>query len=458
VLRAHALLAAALGLTACLDFAAAHDNCVRTGRCGQAAGGAAAGGSSGGTSGGDAGGMTAGGSTAGGLTAGGSGGAGGDAGGMAGGMAGGATAGGATAGGAPYDGGLSCPGSLRPRLQCDPPVVLSDGGLYSQPVLGFFDGGMVYGWANGLRFQVFTKTASGTTTVVDEVAATGISRAELDAKGDYWAAIYHSGEGQPIRCFASHGPTATSAGVAGYRGGAGIAVSPSGEVAVVRGYAVGVINHMGWAVTDAGCPATMFALPVDLQSDYVAALYSPVYGFRFTSSGQQNFSNGDVGLTAPLPDGGVLSTSTQQTGEGPEDHSAILSSNGTHALLATSSVDTRYVLRAMSLPISLATPLGQGSNYPITHRYLSWYSSGCGPGCMAVVYSADQAPDHVTAMFLRDAPTFGSLTSTDAGWDVACNTTNGDTQVKVAYAGGRLHVILGEPGVARLFSCDVPPL
>ncbi len=476
VQRSLAVLGAAVILAGCLDFSEAHNNCMRSGRCGSdggAAGGSgslAGGGEAGGTGstaggsmagGSMAGGSMAGGSMAGGSMAGGSMAGGSTAGGSAGGMAGGGAAGGATAGGQPYDGGPSCSG-LRPRLRCDPPLVLGDGGSYKRPALAFMNGGMVYAWANGLRFEVYRATDGGTTKVADELAVTGIARSEVSAEGDTWAAIYHSGENSPIRCFANQGASGVTTGTAGYYGGASVAVSATGEVGVVRGYDVGGRSHLGWAISDAGCPASLFDTRPDVFSDWIGAVWSPTYGFRMTNTGLGNTYSGDCGITAGLVDGGVLSSYALQELEGVGDHSAILSSLDTHALISMSTVHTDgmsdfYVLKIRSLPLDLSTPVDQQYNFPVTDNYVNWDSSPCGPGCMATAVAPELPPGDLTVTFTSDTPIVRAITSSDAGWDVVCNAPIGSTEVSAAWGAGRLHLLVTQLNVARLFSCDVPP-
>ncbi len=442
-MRRSTVLVCCAFLTGCLDYHAAYERCVAAGRCtdgGTAgSGGSSAGGGMGGGSGGEMGGGT-----------GGSGGEGGEGGG---GGSGGTGGSGGSGGGAPvYDGGAPCASSRRPRLQCDAPWVVANGGPYDRPALAPMSDGLIAAWTVGQRVDLVHLTFDGGVwPVLTENAPAAVETLSLAAEESTWALLY--GTSTALRCFSSVADGGVSPGATGPTPSAAVAVTRDGGVAVVRG---GPTLSRG--ISSFGCPTSLVGST--FGTDHVAAVHLPgtgTEGFRFTGAEGINASNGSISIVAPLSDGGFDYRAAGHN-QVPLQHAAAVNAEGTHVVtayiftenFAASPVD--YDLGLRSLPTNLATP---AANLPFLDEPRGFGIAPCGDGCMATAFIPKGSPSHVSAFLSTDRQIMEARGAADAGWDVACAAPP-LTTVAVAWHDGRLRFLVTEPAKASIYSCDVP--
>lgn len=360
------------------------------------------------------------------------------------------------AGQEPYDGGARCSASLRPRLRCDAPVVLVDGGSgLGHALLSSVAGGVVAGWASASAVELHLVGDDGGRRQLVSEAALGVARTMLSSEGAAWAFIYHTGVNSPVRCFSSFDDGGVTSAMSSVNGAA-VAVAETGGVALALGG-----SNMRAELTGAGCPTSVRTFAFSPDSEWVGAVHLPgqgVPGFRITSSGTFNFCNSAVAIYAPQPDGGLDFSATIVNSECIEDHTASVSSSGLDVMMAYSASDSSdvYSTRVRALGADLS-PLVTSSSR--VFGFASWWMGGaCGPGCHATVMAPGDAPSHVVVAFNGDDANALPLTASHAGWDAVCATRLGDTSVATAWHQGRLALLVVEPNQVRLLRCDVPPL
>ncbi len=449
----------ALVSAACLDFERTRLECRDAGRClGETGGGSAAGG--GGSGGATAGGDTAGGGAAGGATAGGGAAGGATAGG---GTSGGATAGGGTAGGGSaqaYDGGAPCASGVRPRLECDAPLTLADGGgAFDKAVLASLGDGLAAGWVTGGSTVVLqdVRFDGGRGLLLRDTAPAAVGRLALSAEGDAWALLLHTGTSSPLRCYSSFDDGGVVPGnAASTSTGAAVAVASTGEVAVMRAG-----SPLQWAISDAGCPTSLRPFQQTSPTAYVGAAHLPGQGragFRFTSSGRIGLCQSGMARLDPLPDGGLRETAAVHVNECVQDQVVSLSAQGDVLISTYDAFDSmnNYSVKTRLMPVAGA--LAPGPGVELFGDWNSYGNAPCGDDCAATVWVPYALPSHVAVKFTSLGPGQSSRSASDAGWDVACSTAFQATTVASAWAAGRIHFLLTEPGAVRLISCRVPPL
>lgn len=444
------LVLSCLLLAACFDFNKPQD-CRTSDTCdggtgGGATGGSNGGGAAGGSAGGEAGGTATGGGSAGSGVGGGTTGSGGGTTGSGGGIA-------------SYDGGPRCANSARPHLQCGAERVVATGGAYGNAILAPFPNGLAAAWTDGRQVELaLLSFDGGMRRVVSEAAGADVSRISLSTEGNAWAMLYVTQEGAQMRCFSSVGDAGVNVGAAAPDLGAGVAVSNAGAVAVMRGTA-STRGTTAYAISPSGCPTALQQYTFTGDADFVNALHIPgmgTDGFRFTTSGHFNISNGTMNIVAPQPDGGLDFNTVIQNQSGPYDHASILSTFRTHALTAFAFTPDgfEFDLGVRSLPLDLTAPVPE---YVFVASEPSWWTaSDCGAGCMATAWTPAQSPSHASVFLSTDDPVVQARGGQDAGWDVRCNVPLASTSIGAAYSASQLHFLIGEPSKVSVVSCDVP--
>lgn len=382
-----------------------------------------------------------------------------------GGSGGGSTAGGsgggggATAGGAEqYDGGPRCTSSTRPKLRCDAPIIIAtNGGPFGQAQLGAVSDGFIVSYVDATTVHVEHRKLDGGSTPLVTEAATSVSRTGLATEGDAWAYIYDRGLATPIRCFSNLTPTGVAAGNANDTRISNVAVAANGAVAVVAGHTGRIMDY---GISDAGCPSMRTTFNGGLEADAVSVVHKPgtgAEGFRLMSGSNYNAFNSVYAIYQPLPDGG-LDSSSWSVMETMSDESATVSANGEWGMMLYGWSNTvgDFYLSLRGLPTNLDmlpdVPRLVGPNP-------TWWSvSGCGAGCTAAAWASSDAPGTAKVFFASDDGEVRTLTGADAGWDAVCGTTIDATSIGIAYARGRLSLLVAEPMRVRLVDCDVPPL
>jgi hypothetical protein len=355
----------------------------------------------------------------------------------------------------PYDGGPRCASSLRPRLRCDPPLVLANTGAHANAVLQSLPEGLLAGWSTSTAVKLGRVHSDGGQERVVDVPATGVARLMLATEGSAWALLYQGASNQPLWCYSGLDDGGVSPGAS--TAVSAVAVTAAGGVAV----AISTGSGLSAGLTSAGCPRSPVHYAGSEGADWVGAVHLPgtgPEGFRFTSSALTNGYNGSVGIWAPAADGGLDNAMVIAHYQGIEDHAATLSANGQYAIISYSFYDTddHYHLGVRALATSLAQPVDSSTVLPDPASF--WNNATCGPGCVATLWAPSNSPSHVAVVFTSDDSNTTALTTSPSGWDVACSTSLQNTSVAAAMHQGRLWVLVGEDTRARLFACDVPPL
>jgi hypothetical protein len=127
-------------------------------------------------------------------------------------------------------------------------------------------------------------------------------------------------------------------------------------------------------------------------------------------------------------------------------------------VLVTYSLDDgngNYTLGLAAFPSDMSSP---GTPILASTDDPGWWNMGaCGAGCAAEVHIPYSVAKALTVSFYTDDTTMLLRGKYDALCALQSQSSSGSS-VAIAYANGRLGLMMTDPDQARLYLCDVPPL
>lgn len=359
----------------------------------------------------------------------------------------------------PYDGGTRCDMSPNPRLRCSAPLQLGTGSSINYGALMPLPNGFLVGWT-GTTFELREVSFDGGSATLYSQTGIDTGQVVLATNGARWAATWMSESATSANCLTSDNPAAPSQVV--LQNGrplnvVGIAISPSGAVAVSAGSTSG--DFMGGHAAT-GCPASIPELTASGYTNGAAVVWTTNPrgdGFRYVNTSEFNGYRGWIEVGA-IEDAGYVNHSYSEMNGGPGQSSVVASTNGSTVLTAYSQLMTTddAVVQLYGTSADLS---GDGNPISVNSMIdVGWWSAGtCGPGCAAVSYLSYDTVSHTPVAFYSD----DSSTSLRGRYDALCDvaaTQSSRATVSIAYSGGRLGMLVTRPARVDLYLCDVPPL
>ncbi|MBI3184798.1 MAG: hypothetical protein HYZ28_21890 [Myxococcales bacterium] len=362
----------------------------------------------------------------------------------------------------PPDAGPPCTGSSRPRLFCQPPLVLEADaglGLSFAVVAGNDDGFLVaysgQGTAPAGRVELKLVSLDGGVRRLRSLATPApIRYLALSGAASHWAMSYVD-DGTLVHCHHSSGDAGVAIGPSTRVDGTAISVSRAGDVGLIARREFGGASHL--ATQAGGCPSSLrpYSFVVDVQgvgAGHMSGL--GLEGFRFSVSGTANIYNGDVAILRLANDGGVEWAARWLQAEPYYDHAAVVSESGDTMIVAadTDLPDGGSALMLKAMPTDLTPILAPSRKLIEAIRW--WNITTCGAGCTATIATPKFAPGNIPVFFVGDDENLFDLGA--VGYDFACNKPFVNVTAGIGFSKGQLGILFTTPTRAEFSICRPP--